>query len=53
MKHHATTTLTLTGFVVVDQVRTVDIERFTRRLGRLAPATLTRSLEVLQAMFAA
>jgi len=41
------------GFVVVDRVRTVDVERFSKRLGRLTPATLARSLEVLQAMFAA
>lgn len=40
------------GFVVVDQIRAVDVERFTKRLGRLSPATLSRSLEVLQAMFA-
>jgi len=40
------------GFVVVDQVRAVDVERFTKRLGRLTPTTLARSLEVLQAMFA-
>ncbi len=40
------------GFVVVDQLRAVDVERFTKRLGRIGPATLTRSLEVLQAMFA-
>jgi mRNA interferase MazF len=41
------------GFVVVDQLRAVDVERFAKRLGRLSPATLNRSLEVLQAMFAA
>ncbi|WP_373064174.1 type II toxin-antitoxin system PemK/MazF family toxin [Gemmatimonas sp.] len=41
------------GSVVVDQVRAVDVERFSKRLGRLSPATLARSLEVLQAMFAA
>ena len=41
------------GFVVIDQIRTVDLERFTRRLGRLAPTALNRSLEILQAMFAA
>jgi mRNA interferase MazF len=41
------------GFVVVDQIRAVDVERFAKRLGRLPPATLNRSLEVLQAMFAA
>ena len=39
------------GHVVVDQVRAVDLERFTKRLGRLTPATLTRVLEVLGAMF--
>ena len=39
------------GVVVVDQIRTVDVERFTRRLGRLAPATIGRTLEVLGAMF--
>jgi mRNA interferase MazF len=40
------------GFVVVDQIRAVDVERFTKRLGRVGPTTLSRSLEVLQAMFA-
>ena len=40
------------GFVVLDQLRTVDQERFNRRLGRLAPATLARVLGVLQEMFA-
>ena len=40
------------GFVVIDQIRTVDVERFTKRLGRVSPATLSRALEVLQAMFA-
>ena len=41
------------GFVVLDQIRTVDVERFTKRLSRVSPATLSRTLEVLQAMFAA
>ncbi|MDP1858276.1 MAG: type II toxin-antitoxin system PemK/MazF family toxin [Gemmatimonadaceae bacterium] len=41
------------GFVVPDQIRAVDVERFAKRLGRLTPAALNRSLEVLQAMFAA
>ena len=41
------------GFVVLDQIRTVDTERFGRLLGRLTPAPLNRALEVLQAMFAA
>ena len=34
------------GFVVVDQIRAVDIERFSRRLGRLTPANLNRTLEL-------
>lgn len=42
-----------TGFVVIDQIRAVDVERFAKKLGRLSPTTLNRSLEVLQAMFAA
>jgi mRNA interferase MazF len=41
-----------TGYVVVDQIRTVDQERLLRRLGQLAPATLARTLSVLQEMFA-
>ena len=40
------------GYVVVDQVRTVDQERLLRKLGRLAPVTLDRTLSVLQEMFA-
>ena len=40
------------GYVVLDQVRTVDRERLVRRLGRLAPATLARALAALQEMFA-
>lgn len=40
------------GYVVVDQVRTVDQERLLRKLGRLAPVTLGRTLSVLQEMFA-
>lgn len=40
------------GFVVLDQIRAVDLERLVRRLGRLAPATLRRVLAVLQEMFA-
>ncbi len=40
------------GYVVVDQIRTVDQERLSRRLGQLAPATLARTLSVLQEMFA-
>ncbi|HEV8643363.1 MAG TPA: type II toxin-antitoxin system PemK/MazF family toxin [Methylomirabilota bacterium] len=40
------------GSVVVDQIRTVDHERLLRRVGRLAPATLGKTLAVLQEMFA-
>jgi mRNA interferase MazF len=39
------------GFVAMDQLRTVDGERLVRRLGRLAPSTLTAVLAVLQEMF--
>ena len=39
------------GQVVTDQLRTVDRQRLIRHLGRLAPATMTRLLEVLQEMF--
>ncbi len=41
------------GHIVLDQIRTVDTTRLTRRLGRLSPTALSRSLEVLQAMFTA
>jgi mRNA interferase MazF len=40
------------GFVAIDQLRTVDRERLVRRLGRLAPATIAVVLETLQEMFA-
>jgi mRNA interferase MazF len=40
------------GFVATDQLRTVDIERLARRLGRLAPNSVTTVLPVLQEMFA-
>jgi mRNA interferase MazF len=39
------------GYVVVDRVRTVDQERLLRKLGRLSPVTLARTLSVLQEMF--
>jgi mRNA interferase MazF len=39
------------GFVAMDQLRTVDSERLSRRLGRIAPGTLTAVLAVLQEMF--
>ena len=39
------------GFVAMDQLRTVDSERLSRRLGRIAPGTLSAVLAVLQEMF--
>jgi len=41
------------GFVVLDQLRTIDRARVTRRLGRLSPRTVSAVLGALQAMFAA
>jgi mRNA interferase MazF len=41
------------GYVVLDQIRTVDRDRLVRRLGRLSPATMQAVLTVLQEMFAA
>ncbi len=40
------------GYVVLDQIRTVDRERMVRLLGQLAPRTLRRVLSILQEMFA-
>ncbi|MEX1256922.1 MAG: type II toxin-antitoxin system PemK/MazF family toxin [Gemmatimonadota bacterium] len=40
------------GFVVLDQLRTVDRRRLVRRLGRLTPTTLSKALGVLREMFA-
>jgi mRNA interferase MazF len=40
------------GFVALDQIRTVDAERLLRRLGRLTPETITAVLQRLQEMFA-
>jgi len=40
------------GHVVLDQIRTVDRDRFARHLDRLAPGTLRKVLNVLQEMFA-
>jgi mRNA interferase MazF len=39
------------GYVVIDQIRTVDRERLVRRLGKLSPSTLERVLGILQEMF--
>lgn len=40
------------GFVALDQLRTVDIERLVKRLGRLAPDTVGDVIHGLQEMFA-
>lgn len=40
------------GYVVLDQIRAIDRDRLVRRLGRIAPATLSRVLAILQEMFA-
>lgn len=41
------------GFVVLDQLRTVDEERLGKRLGVLTASTQSKILRVLQSMFAA
>jgi mRNA interferase MazF len=40
------------GFVALDQLRTVDVERLVKALGRLEDATVVSVLEHLQDMFA-
>jgi mRNA interferase MazF len=40
------------GFVALDQIRTIDAEQLLRRLGRLTPETVTAVLQRLQEMFA-
>lgn len=40
------------GFVALDQLRTVDSECLVKRLGRLSAATTTQVLDTLQEMFA-
>ena len=40
------------GFVVLDQLRTVDRDRMVRRLGKVSSATLQTILDSLQEMFA-
>jgi hypothetical protein len=37
--------------VAIDQLRTIDAERITKRLGRLHPNTLLTVMRVLQEMF--
>lgn len=39
------------GFVVLDQIRTVDRDRFVRLIGTISPPVLKRVLSVLQEMF--
>ena len=39
------------GFVALDQLRTVDSERLVKRLGRLSSGATTEILETLQEMF--
>ena len=39
------------GYVVLDQIRTVDRARFFKKLGRLSSTTANRVLDVLQEMF--
>ena len=41
------------GYVVTDQLRTVDRVRLVRRLGKLSTRTMEEVLNVLQRMFAA
>jgi mRNA interferase MazF len=41
------------GFVALDQLRTVDSTRLVKRLGRLSANTTTEALDTLQEMFAA
>ena len=40
------------GFVALDQLRTIDAERLLRRLGRLESKSMTTVLQRLQEMFA-
>lgn len=40
------------GYIVLDQIRTVDKKRLVRRLGRISPATAQKVLSVLSETFA-
>ncbi|MEN8184361.1 MAG: type II toxin-antitoxin system PemK/MazF family toxin [Myxococcota bacterium] len=40
------------GFVVLDQIRTVDSERLVRKLGRVSHTAVSASLGILREMFA-
>ena len=39
------------GYVVIDQIRTIDRERLARRLGKLSPLVMERVLSILREMF--
>jgi len=39
------------GFILLDQLRTVDRVRLAKRVGRISPATLSKALGVLREMF--
>ena len=39
------------GYIVLDQIRTVDRESLVRRLGKLSSSALGRALAILQMMF--
>ena len=40
------------GLILLDQIRTLDKQRLIQRVGAVHPATLTRTLQTLQDMFA-
>ena len=40
------------GYLVLDQIRTVDGKRLVRRLGKVAAPTMSKALAVLREMFA-
>ena len=40
-----------TGFVALDQLRTVDSERLVKRLGRVSSTTASEVLEILEELF--
>ena len=40
------------GYIVLDQIRTVDRERLVRKIGKVSSSTLEQTLAILQEMFA-
>jgi mRNA interferase MazF len=40
------------GLIVLDQIRTVDKQRLTKKWGHVSPKTLGKVLQTLQALFA-